>query len=86
MLAVTALAFTPRAHAKGNSPAAPVRLEVNDSPVARDGKFTTSFAPVVKKVSPSVVKVFVTAKAKSTTLSGADIPDRHRFFGEEENP
>jgi serine protease Do len=86
LLAVTALAFTPRAHAKGNSPAAPVRLEVNDSPVARDGKFTTSFAPVVKKVSPSVVKVFVTAKAKSTTLSGADIPDRHRFFGEEENP
>ena len=85
LLAVTALAFTPRAHAKDNSPEAPVRLEVNDSPVARDGKFTTSFAPVVKKVSPSVVKVFVTAKAKSTTLSGPDIPDRHRFFGEEEN-
>jgi serine protease Do len=85
LLAVTALAFTPRAHAKDNSQAAPVRLEVNDSPVARDGKSTTSFAPVVKKVSPSVVKVFVTAKAKSTALSGRGMPDLNRFFGEEEN-
>ncbi|MHB8520020.1 MAG: DegQ family serine endoprotease [Limisphaerales bacterium] len=82
---VTALAFTPRAHANDNSQAAPVRLEVNDSPVARNGKFTTSFAPMVKKVSPSVVKVSVTAKLTPTALSGPDTPDLHRFFGEGEN-
>ena len=72
-------------HAKDNSKAAPVRLEVNDSPVVRDGKFNTSFAPVVKKVAPSVVKVFVTAKAKPAALSSHGRPDLRRFFGEGEN-
>ena len=84
-LLVAVLAFTPGANTKDNSKAAPVRLEVNDSPVARDGKFTSSFAPVVKKVSPSVVKVMVTAKVKPTALSGRDMPDLRRFFGEGEN-
>jgi serine protease Do len=82
---VSALAFTPWVHAKDNSKAAPVRLDVNDSPVAREGKFTTSFAPVVKKVAPSVVKVSVTAKAIPTSLPGRGMPDLRRFFGEGEN-
>ena len=38
-------------HAK----ATPVRLVVDDSSPNRDGHFTTSFWPVVKKVAPSVV-------------------------------
>ena len=85
LLMATALALPLWTRAKDNSKAAPVRLEVNDSPVVRDGKFNTSFAPVVKKVAPSVVKVFVTAKAKSTALSGRGMPDLRRFFGEGEN-
>jgi serine protease Do len=82
---VTALAFTPVVRAKDNSKAPPVRLEVNDAPVARDGRFATSFAPLVKKVAPSVVKVFVTAKAKPTALSGQGRSDLRRFFGEGES-
>ncbi len=82
---VTALAFTPVVRAKDNSKAPSVRLEVNDSPVARDGRFATSFAPLVKKVAPSVVKVFVTAKAKPTALSGQGRSDLRRFFGEGES-
>ncbi len=85
LLVVTALAFTPWTHAKDNPKAAPARLEVNDSPVTRDGKFTASFAPVVKKVTPSVVKVFVTAKVRPTDLSGRGMPDLRRFFGGGEN-
>ena len=85
LLAVTALIFTPSANAKDSSNGDPVRLEVDSSPITRNGKFTASFASVVKKVSPSVVKVFVTAKAKPTALSGRGNPDLRRFFGEGEN-
>src|SRR4051794_32959562 len=42
---------------------APAQVHVDSTPVKRDGRFTTSFAPVVKKVSPSVVKVYITGKA-----------------------
>ena len=84
-LLATSPGFTPWAHAKDNSKVAPLRLEVNESPVARDSKFTTSFAPVVKKVSPSVVKVFVTAKANPAARSGRGHPDLRRYFGDEEN-
>ena len=43
--------------------ASPIALKINDQPISRDGRGTTSFAPVVKKVASSVVKVFVTSKA-----------------------
>src|SRR4051812_33571765 len=63
----------------------PVRLSVNDQPVSRDGR-VTSFAPVVKKIAPSVVKVFVTTKAKN--IPSMDVPSMgdpffRRFFGDE---
>src|SRR6267154_6255978 len=64
----------------------PVRLSVNERPVARDGKAVTSFAPVIKKVAPSVVKVFVTTKGRN--IPGMDAPSIddpffRRFFGDE---
>jgi serine protease Do len=86
LLAITALAFTPSGkNTKDNSKTDRVRLEINESPVARDGKSTAGFTTVVKKVSPSVVKVSVTAKSKPTALSGRDGSDLRHFFGEEEN-
>ena len=85
LLMVTVLAFTPWMSAKEIPKPTPLSLEVSDSPVTRDGKFSTSFAPVVKKVAPSVVKVSVTVKGKPTDLSGRDTPDLRRFFGEDEN-
>src|SRR5437762_797427 len=47
----------------------PIALKVDAAPVARDGRTLTSFAPVVKKVTPSVVKVFVTTKARNIPSS-----------------
>ena len=68
-----------------NSKAAPVRLVVDDSTPARDGRFTTSFAPVVKKVLPSVVQVYVTGKANVAERGDlpVDDPFLRRFFGDQ---
>ena len=85
LLMVTLLAFTTGTQAKGNPKPATLSLEVSDVPVTRDGKFATSFAPVVKKVAPSVVKVSVTAKGQPAELSGRGRPDLRRYFGEDEN-
>src|SRR5690242_3920462 len=64
-----------------------VRLVVEDAAVKRDGRFTTSFSPVVKKVSPAVVKVFTTTAPKQNSYQNSnpffDDPFFRRFFGEE---
>lgn len=67
-------------HAK----ATPVRLVVDDSAPNRDGHFTTSFAPVVKTVAPSVVKVEVSGAAKmadAPEMPMLNDPFFQRFFG-----
>ena len=53
--------------------------------MTRDGAGRASFAPVIKKVSPGVVKVFTTVKAQKTGFSdGSDMPDMlRRFFGDQ---
>ena len=65
----------------------PVRLVVDEAPVKRDGRFTTSFAPVIKKVSPAVVNVFTTTAPRQNTSQPrnpfSDDPFFRRFFGEE---
>ncbi len=58
-----------------------VKASADDKPVARAGRFSTSFAPVVKKVAPSVVKVYTTAKVRSTGFSDGFSPeDPFRWF------
>jgi serine protease Do len=66
----------------------PVVLSVSDTQVSRDGRFTTSFAPVVKKVAPSVVKVEVVGKAKMDDMPQNSAPDEdflRKFFGDQFN-
>jgi serine protease Do len=41
------------------------KLTVQDAPVARDTHPATSFAPIAKRVSPNVVNIFTTRKARS---------------------
>src|SRR5687767_12046068 len=63
-----------------------VRLVVEEAPVKRDGRFTTSFSPVVKEVSPAVVKVFTTSAPKQQKYQNNpffDDPFFRRFFGDE---
>ena len=73
-------------HAQG-SPArlTPVNLTISTSEPPRDTHFVTSFAPVVKRVMPSVVKVYITTKAKTMNAPNSPFGDdffRH-FFGEQ---
>lgn len=64
--------------------APPVTVHVDNTPVNREGKLTTSFAPVVKKVSPSVVRINITGKkAASPEMSEFNDPLLRRFFGEQ---
>lgn len=63
------------------------QLHVDTAPMNREAKTTTSFASVVKKVSPSVVRVDITGKAKDMPEMGDagspfDNPMFRRFFGE----
>ena len=75
-------------HAKENAKPAPVKLTVNEKPVSRETG-VTSFAPVVKRVTPSVVKVYVTATVKNVSQQLPDEfsnnPFFRRFFGDEFN-
>lgn len=68
---------------KDNKPA-PAHVHVDSAPVNRDGKSVVSFAPVVKKISPAVVRVNITGKAQKAEMSGMpgmDDPFLRRFFG-----
>jgi serine protease Do len=88
LLAGGAGAFTwTQLEAKDAKPA-PVKLTVDDKPVSRENGIT-SFAPVVKRVSPSVAKVYVSSTVKNVSQQ---IPDEfsnnpffRRFFGDEFN-
>jgi len=61
---------------------APLNVQVDNTPLARDVKEGTSFAPIVKKVAPSVVKIFVTMKGANNPLANNDMDFFRRFFGE----
>ena len=85
ILAASALAFTQKPAAKAEPKTTPVSLSLDERPVSRDGTGRTSFAPVIKKVSPGVVRVFTVVKAQKTGgLGGADMDDlMRRFFGDQ---
>src|SRR5260370_42035099 len=82
-LAASALAFT---HKPGAEPrATPVSLTLDDRPVTRDTSGRTTFAPVVRKVSPAVVKVFTTTRIQPSEFNGPPGMDDmlRRFFGDQ---
>jgi len=63
---------------KANNP--DVHVKVDNSPIAREGQVITSFSPVVKRVSPSVVKVYITEKGKPMSMGNEQLLER--FFGQ----
>ena len=70
----------------------PPKVMVDDTAVQRDGKFTTSFSPVVKKVAPSVVSIFATRTLKAgdtqelrRTHPFFNDPSFREFFGDQGN-
>ena len=61
----------------------PLAVQTDDTPITRDLKSGTSFAPIVKRVAPSVVKVSVTAKAGESPMAMPDNDFSRRFFGDD---
>jgi serine protease Do len=66
--------------------ASSVQVTVDSKPVARQTPTVTSFAPVVKKVTPSVAQVTVSTKPKKIPSMGSPFPDHpwfRQFFGDD---
>jgi len=87
-----AVAFTQFAHAKAGkteSKGPPPKVAVDTNPLKRETRLTTSFAPVVKKVAPSVVNVFISSTPKTVSFNTPpmlDEPFFRRFFGDDFSP
>jgi serine protease Do len=79
----TGLALNPAQSSKNQTNNAPLQIREDNTPLVRDLKDGTSFAPIIQKVAPSVVKVFVTMKASQSPLSNPDLDFFRRFFGGE---
>ncbi len=66
-----------------------LNIPLNETPIQRAGGTYTSFAPIVKKVAPAVVKVVVTIqapKAQTQQFPGFDDPFWRHFFGQPMGP
>jgi serine protease Do len=89
IVALSSVAITRLVKASDTPKATPVALTVNEAAVPRTGDFTTSFAPVVKKVAPSVVEVTVSTKSKTVPVPESPFgnpgndPFMRRFFGQQ---
>jgi len=82
VLAGTAVAFTQKQ--KADTKAA-INIPVDERPLPREMGGHTSFSPVVKKVTPAVVKVSTTGKAQNVTFNDSTGMDDmlRRFFGDD---
>ncbi|MGO8927417.1 MAG: DegQ family serine endoprotease [Limisphaerales bacterium] len=86
LVAGSALAASHMDSAKPKPSTAAANVEVDDSPLPRAAGPYTSFAPVVKKVAPGVVKVVVTSKVANISMPdgfGSLDPFWRRFFGDQ---
>src|SRR5262245_5823261 len=65
----------------------PPKLTVQETPIARETTPATSFAPIVKKVAPSVVNIYstMTIRDRTSMLNPFDDPFFRRFFGEDDD-
>ena len=79
---IEVLSFAGSGSAASNPPA---KLKLDDSPINRDIKAPISFAPVAKKVGPSVVNIYstVTIHERGTMNPLFRDPFFRRFFGDE---
>ena len=75
------VAFTPGPLSKGKADS--LHLQVSSAPASDNARTFPSFAPVIKKVAPSVVKVSVTSQAKASPAGMPEGLDLRRFFGGE---
>jgi serine protease Do len=83
-LAGTAVAFD--SNSKDKPEHAAINVPMDENAVARDTLPHGSYAPVVKKVTPAVVKIVTTTKINETSpqgMPGFDDPFWRHFFGDQ---
>jgi serine protease Do len=86
LVAGSALAVSHTETSKPKAPAKAASVTLDETPVSRTGGFHTSFAPIVKKVAPGVVKIVTTTKGPNVTMPqgfGFDDPFWRHFFGDQ---
>jgi serine protease Do len=72
-----------RAKDKPKDAPSPLNLQVDSTPIDRDSNERLSYAPIVKKASPSVVYVYSTKKVRRPDMSQLfSNPMFRRFFGQ----
>src|ERR1051325_4096531 len=69
---------------KKTDASAPPKLKLEPAPLSRETKATTSFAPIIKKVAPSVVNIYSkkTVRLDPRMMPFFDDPFFRRFFGD----
>jgi len=84
VLTGSALAFTHATKGKSDSPK--VNVPLDETPVVREGLPTGSYAPIVKKVAPGVVRIETSTALQKTSIQqfpGFDDPFWRHFFGDQ---
>ena len=61
------------------------QLTIQETPLSREVRAGTSFAPIIKKVAPSVVNIYstLTVKERPLAMNPFSDPFLRRFFGED---
>lgn len=80
VLSASLVAFTSAKDAAGTK-AEPLHIQVSDAPLSTAARGFPSFAPVVKAVAPSVVKIAVSSEAQVSQMDMPGGMDLRRFFG-----
>jgi serine protease Do len=81
-IAAKSFALTSPPQTDNQSKASALSLKLDESPLPRDQSLKSSYAPIVQRVAPSVVKVFVTSSTPETQLSLPHLDFFRHFFGE----
>jgi serine protease Do len=79
LMTASLVAFTPGKDTP--TKADPLQLQFSDAPISAAGRGFPSFAPIVKTVAPSVVKVSVSSQPKTRRMEMPGGMDLRRFFG-----
>jgi serine protease Do len=86
-IASTSFALSSPLRADSQSKPSPLELRIDESPLQRDQSLKSSYAPIVQRVAPSIVKVFVISFALEKQSSLPDLNFLRRFFGQDQlNP
>ncbi len=86
LVAGSALAASHLEGTKSKPAPAAASVEMDETPIPREAGTHTSFAPIVKKVAPGVVKIVTTSKAVNASIPegfGLNDPFWRRFFGDQ---